>query len=220
MHASRRISLLASLFLISGFFWLFSTGQAECKDQGASALAAFTQDQRKELLAGKTVFEHVETTGVDGETRGHGEAAVLINAPVDECFRIFCDFNKMQEYLPHKTKSEVIKSSEGEALVYKELKFLFKTISFTSRYTIDKKAHRVDFEIDPAFPHDIKASAGFYQFDAVDENRTLFSYALTRMDSGIKIPEFIQKLMTSRDLPNVVVNVKKRIESGGTWTKD
>ncbi len=220
MQTSRTFRFLICLFLINGSCSLFSTGKAVGKEDGRSVLDAFSSDQREDLLAGKTIFEHVETTGARGETQGHGQAAVLINAPVDECFKIFCDFNKMHEYIPRKTKSEVIKAWEGEALVYKELKFLIKTISFTSRYIIDEKAHRVDFRVDPGFPHDIKDSAGYFQFDAVDESRTLFSYGLTRMDSGIKIPSFIQKIMTSRDLPNIVLNVKKRIESGGTWTKD
>ena len=220
MNASRILYFLVCFFLVSGSFGLLTAGKAEYKEDDTSVLDNFDPDQLEKLLAGETVFEHVEMTGSDGKIRGQGKAAVLINAPVEECFRIFCEFDKMQEYLPRKTKSEVIRSSEGEVLVYKQLKFLIKTIEFTSRYIVDPKAHRVEFELVPDLPHDIKDSAGYYQFDPVDQNRTLFSYGLTRMDSGIRVPGFIQKHMTSRDLPNVVRSVKKRIESGGTWTKD
>ena len=220
MKASWIFPFLVCCLLISGSLGLFSAGQVECKEGGESILDKFKPDQREKLLAGESIFEYVDSTGPDGKTRGQAKAAILVNMPVDECFRIFCEFNKMHEYLPRKTKSEVIGSFDGGVLVSKQLKFLFKTIDFTSRYTVDPKAHRVEFELDPDFPHDLKDSAGYYQFDPIDQNRSLFTYGLTRMDSGIKVPGFIQKHMTSRDLPNVVQHVKKRIESGGTWTKD
>ena len=161
----------------------------------------------------------MEMTSTHGQSQGYGQAAVVINKPIEECFRIFCEFGKMHEYLPRKTKSQVIQSTETEALVYKELKFLFKTISFTILYKIDPKTYRIAFQLAPDMSHDIKESKGFYQFHALDKGRTLFCYGMIRMDSGVKIPGFIRDHLTSRDLPNIVRSVKKRVESGGTWKK-
>ena len=48
----------------------------------------------------------------------------------------------------------------------------------------------------------------------LDDHRTLFTYGLVKLDPGIKIPEFIQKYMTSRDLPKMAVNLKKWIRVG------
>ena len=54
----------------------------------------------------------------------------------------------------------------------------------------------------------------------VDDKRCLFIYGLTKGEIGVPVPEFIKKYATSKDLPNIVLSVKKRVESGGTWQKD
>lgn len=58
------------------------------------------------------VFEYV-IEDTDGVIEGYGKASVLIDSPIDECWKIFLDFDKQYEYLPRMTKSEVI-GSEGE----------------------------------------------------------------------------------------------------------
>ena len=43
--------------------------------------------------------------------------------------------------------------------------------------------------------------------------------ALDPGDKGIPVPEFIVKALSSRDLPGIAGNLKKRIESNGKWRK-
>ena len=77
----------------------------------------------------------------------------------------------------------------------------------------------LDFRLDPNYPHSLKDTRGYRYLENLDEKRTLLTHAVTRVDVGIPVPGFIRKALSSRDLPGVVRNLKKRIESGGTWTK-
>ena len=144
----------------------------------------------------------------------------IIKAPIADCFRIFCDFNQHAKFFPRKTKSHVIKSTPTTATVEKEFNFYGFTVKYVVLYTIDAKNFQVNYQLDPAYPHDIKDTAGFFKFEKLDDNRTLFIYAVTKLDTGIAVPGFIQDYLSSRDLPAVVMNAKKRIESKGTWVKD
>lgn len=185
-----------------------------------SPLDRFSAEERAKLTAGEAIYRHVEKKGEDGQTSGHAESVALIKAPVDRCFSIFTEFDKQELYFPRKTKSEVLKQEGNRFWVQKEFWFYVISVEYVVIYTKDEKAHRVDFEMDKAYPHDLEDTAGYFQFEAVDANTSLFTYAATRVETGLKVPNFIREYITSRDLPAVVINVKKRIESGGTWVKE
>jgi len=185
---------------------------------GPSPLDRFTPEQKQKLLAGESILMTVKSN-VGGKITGHGQAAIIVNAPVADCFRIFCDFNQHAKFFPRKTKSHVIKSTPTTATVEKEFNFYGFTVKYVMLYTIDAKNHRVNYQIDPAYPHDIEDTAGFFQFEKLDDQRTLFSFAVTKLETSIAVPGFIQDYLTSRDLPALATNVKKRIESKGTWVK-
>lgn len=185
-----------------------------------SILGRFTPEEQKKLIAGEAVFKHVQEKGPDGKMHGHGESYALIDASVEQSWKIFCEFDKHHLYFPRKKKSEVVKRWDNKALVYKEFDFYVTTIEYTILYTLDTKNHRLDFKLDKDYKHDIEDAAGYFLFEKLGEKRTLVTYAATKVETGVKVPGFIQEYITSRDLPAVVMNVKKRIESGGKWTKD
>ena len=211
-------NIIAGLSLAVALILQLAAGSLSLASDG-SPLDRFNPDQKKKLLAGEAVFEHVKTSGPDGKIEGHGQASILINKPIEYCFKIFCEFDKQQLYFPRKKKSEIVKITGNKVLVYKLFDFKLAKIEYTVLYTVDPKNYRVDFRMDPSYPHDLNNAAGFFLFERADENRTLFTYAATKVDTGLKVPSALQDYLTSRDLPNVVINVKKRIESGGVWTK-
>lgn len=214
MNKTKKRTAPAALLLVALIPLIVAGGKE------AGPLDRLNPEQKKQLEQGKPVFEHVEEEGPDGTTRGYGRSMILIRAPVDKCFEIFCEFDKQHLYFPRKTRSAVVKRWEDKALVEKELDFMVAKVKYTMIYTIDPERHRVDFELDPALPHEnINDTAGYFHFEKVNDRLTLFTYGVTRLDTGVKVPATIQQYLTSRDLPHVAENVKKRIESGGKWEK-
>jgi hypothetical protein len=210
-----KISYIISCLVVIAVFVLSSSAFAE-----KSPLDRFTPEQLKKLNAGEAVFEHKEQKGDDGKLHGFGQSTIIINKPVKECFKIFSEYNKQHLYFPRKKNSEIVKAWENKALVKKEFDFYVTSIEYTVLYTADEKNHRVDFEMDKNYPHDIEDTAGYFVFFKIDDKRTLFTYAATKVETGVKVPGFIKDYITSKDLPTVVINVKKRVESGGKWKKD
>lgn len=191
------------------------SGEAAGKD----LLSRFSPEEREKLLKGEAIYRSVLVENPDGSSSGHGEAIAIVKAPTDECFAMFCEFEKWKLYFPRMMISKVLERSGDKAIFYKELDFKLVTIRYTQTLTIDPKAHCVDFTVYPEGVNDIKASDGYFLFEKIDDQNTLLSYGLTKMDIGVTIPKFIQDYMSSKDLPGIVINIKKRIESGGKWEK-
>jgi len=176
-------------------------------------------EQKKDLEAGKAVYEYVKTENADGTTGGYARSLILINAPIKECWKIFCEFDKHHLYFPRQKGTVVIESSKTQALIQKIFEFYVLEISYYIKYTIDHEKHRINYDLDKSRPHDLEETSGFFRFEKKDDKTTLFIYAVTKVETGLKVPGFIQNYITSRDLPNVAEHVKRRIESGGTWKK-
>jgi len=180
----------------------------------------FTDAEQKSLLRGEVVYKSIKTTDSEGKLSGYGQSMVLVNATPEKAWEIFTQFDKQAEYFPRKTVSAVLDSKPGFALVQKKFKFYWVTIAYVNQYRIDAKNHRIDFAIDQSKPHDIKDSAGFFLFEKVEPQKTLFIYGVTRLSTGIAMPAVVQEYMQKKDLPAVADNVRKRIESNGTWKKE
>lgn len=193
-------------------------GVAAAPASPPSPLDRFTPDQRAKLAAGEAIFMTVKSNE-GGTTQGHGQSVVVIKAPVADCYRIFTDYNQHAKFFPRKTKSQVLKTAGNVASVQKEFNFYGFTVKYVMTYTADPANYTVKYKIDPAYPHDIEDTAGFFKFEKIDDRTTLFTYAVTRLKTGVAVPSFIQSYISSRDLPAVAANVKKRVESKGTWVK-
>ena len=195
---------------------------AESGDSGPrvqSPLDAFSPEERAGLLQGNAIYKSALSSEPDVPTKGCGTAAVLINAGVEQCFQMFCDFEKQRLYFPRMTESKVLSAEGSTVKIYKELDYGVFIARYTHLLAIDLADHRVDFKTDPEGKNDVKYSAGFFRFQKVDEHQTLFSYGLVKFDAGFRVPAFIQNYMTSRDLPAMAADLKKWIESNGQWKK-
>jgi hypothetical protein len=179
-----------------------------------------TDEERQNLLSGEVVYRSVKTKVDKDKHKGHGVSMILVNAPVDECWRIFTEWNKHQEFIPGKTGSAVIEERPEYILCLKQFRFFGVPTQFTVRYYVDVERRRIDFELDPDWAHDIKHTAGWFIFEQIEPGTTLFIYEVTNLDPGIVVPPRIMDFLQKRALPAVSENTKKRIESGGKWKKD
>lgn len=207
-------ALVHFLYSSPGFSQERSSG---VRGKEGSALDRFSEEQRQKLDSGEVVFEYV-IENAEGVTEGYGKANILINSPIDECWKIFLEFSKQYEYLPRMTKSRVTESEGDRRTIYKELDFRVYTYTYTHILTVNNKEHRVDFQ-DAKYEYKPENTKGYFGFEEVDKNTTLFTYVLLKLDLGFNVPYFIKKYLTSKDLPGIAEAVKKRIESGGAWQK-
>ena len=207
-HTLQRIAMALSLLSV-----LFS---ATAHAGGWDTLAP---EEKEKLERGEAVFESVKTDEKDGSVSGHGQSMVLIHASPETCWEQLTQFDRHYLFLPRQTASVVLETTQAEAFVRKTHKIFGFKMEFVLRYTLDSAHYRLDFEIDKTRPHDLEDTAGYFRFEEVKPGVSLLVYGITRVDTGVKTPRFVQKWLQKRDLPQVAVNIKKWVESGGTWKK-
>lgn len=208
-----------SVFLLALACWLLVWGLAKAENK--SPLERFSREQREKLLAGEVVYEYINYEGREKEEKGlgHGQAYVIVNKPVEVCWSIMTDFDRKKEYYPRVVVSQVVKREENRAWVREVLDFGIANIEYVMVQNMDPEKRRVNYFLDPVYKHDLKDSHGFWYWEKINDTSSLLTYAVTKADVGIPVPEFIVKALSSRDLPGIAENLKKRIESNGKWRK-
>src|SRR5207245_7935597 len=92
-----------------------------------------------------------------------------------------------------------------------------------SRYTLDlifKPAQRtVSWVLDKSRSHDIADTFGAWEFLPYSQGKTVRRYTTT-VDSGTVVPRFLEDFLIKNDLPEVLLSMRRRTESDGTWKKE
>jgi hypothetical protein len=86
------------------------------------------------------------------------------------------------------------------------------------RYREDTTAARFDWHLDPGFDNDLEQIEGFWELYpyAGRGGATLGRFG-SRVDVGPAIPDFIQDRLGRRTVLDYIENIRRWIDSGGTW---
>ena len=213
MRASPACVVMAAATII------LAGGHLGADNTGKDPLSTFTAEQRQKLIKGEPVYRSF-AEDTEETMKGSGAAYIIIGAPIEKCMEIFLDFEAEHEYFPRMKISKVIRETDEGKVMYKVLDMRLIDVEYTHLMTVDEKEHRVSFHTIPGEPNTIDYSEGYFDFDRIDDGRTLFSYHLGKVDTGFYVPAFIRDYIQSKDLPDIAVNVKKRVESGGKWKEE
>ncbi|MBU1168853.1 MAG: hypothetical protein KKD44_04725 [Proteobacteria bacterium] len=220
MNALSRVVLVFFILTLISVDAECAKGQAFPDELRKSLLLQpFTDKQKEQLLKGDVVFTYVQTEDSEKSMAGNGVAYVLIHHSAKDCYDLFTIFDTQYLYMPHVVKSDVLKTEADKITIFKKLDFLLVNIRYTHILTKQPDELRVDFVTDPTGENTIKFNKGYFQFQEVSTDCALFTFFLEKVDTGFRIPNFLKKFLIARDLPGVAENVKKRMESGGTWQK-
>jgi hypothetical protein len=147
------------------------------------------------------------------------EAALVYNQPIDKVWYLIVDRLEDQcKFLPHLDKSDLALKRGNHYIMHFHLTILGIEINWYVDHVAEKDKYFLQWELDPNYKNDIKAQRGYWRLYWLDEKRTLARYG-TWFSIGIPVPKFIQSFLIKRDLPRSLGNMKKFVDSGGTWQK-
>lgn len=184
-----------------------------------SPLDRLTPEQRQKLLAGEVVYEYVLSPDPLQQGLGFGCARVIIARSAAESYRVMTNYAAKHFYFPHMKTSQVIKKEGNKTWVHEVLDFTIAEVEYVVIQEETPAAFRVDHYFDRSYPHTIGEGKGWFYFEDIAPGQCLLSYAFTQVDIGVPVPGFIMKALTSRDLPEIVTNTRRRIESNEQWSK-
>ena len=183
-------------------------------------IPSFSAKEQAVLDKGQVVVRGGMADAPGGGRIGKGVAYVIINRPPQDAFAILQDYDKTPQFMPRLKKVTIKQRTPEHMKVVQVLHvFLFKSAEYTLDLNFDAAHKRMSWTLDKKADNDIKDTFGSWNFVPYRQGKTLVVYEIA-VDTGVALPGPLENYLTKRDLPGVLMAVKKRTESGGRWTKD
>ena len=144
-------------------------------------------------------------------------AFAIVRASAGEVFEVISDCERLPEFMPNFDRCTYVEPDDplpsNERWARQELTFGFRPM----RVNIEMIQHN---ELFP--PHrltwrrvsgDTRYNEGYWRIVPVSDGVQFLVYDLL-VDAGRAVPGWIQRILTERDLPNVVDVVRERVEQG------
>jgi len=181
--------------------------------------AGLSADEWSKISKGEVVSKTEMYKTADGKDAGRGRAWAVINATPDQCLATLKKYEDAPLYMPRVKKVTFLDRKDTTMTVVQELKVAFSTYRYSMNFVFDPAAHAMSWTLNKNYKNDIKDTTGTWSFIALDGGKTFLDYTVAA-DTGAAVPAFLANYLTQRDLPDVLSSFRKRVESGGTWTKD
>jgi uncharacterized membrane protein len=183
------------------------------------AFGGLTDAETNDALAGKVPTRSESFVNARGKSVGRGLGAIVIERPVADVWATLSRYEDRAEYIPRLKSVAVLERQPGRLRVRQEIDATVTTARFTAWFNFDQTTNTISWSLDKSAPDNtITETEGEYRMTTVAPGRTLLLYR-TYVDSGLKVPQSIQSYMQRRSIPDLLRNIKKRVESGGTWKK-
>jgi hypothetical protein len=170
---------------------------------------------RAKLYANVVIAESSD----DGDAAGSARALAIVQTAPAAVFAVLSDHSKFASFMPRIEKIEILRRIDDGERVLQTVNASITTVKYALDYRWDAAALRLEFQMAPDVPSDIKSAVGSWQMWPLDGGkRTLVEYRV-RADAGRTVPGFIKRWLQSSGAHDALEAIKKRAESGGTYTK-
>ena len=143
-------------------------------------------------------------------------AGFIVDVNIDEAYKILRETDKQSEYTKILEESKNVEITDAYEITEFKVKFLGKLWTYRSRREWDDKKYRIWWTLDKNFDNDFSRFDGYYYCYYMDDTHTLLRY---RGDLVFKefVPLSLQQIVIRQDMPRGLEDVRKRINSHGTY---
>jgi ribosome-associated toxin RatA of RatAB toxin-antitoxin module len=133
---------------------------------------------------------------------------IIFNAPMEKCFSVISDYERYPEFLPEVRKIRTANRRNNEVDVHYEAEIV-KVIKYAVHLK-EEKPNKVSWTfIDGEFMKDNK---GGWVLEAAGEGKTKATYTI-EVEVGMLVPKSVINVLVDSQLPKLLENFKKRIET-------
>lgn len=174
-----------------------------------------TRDELSRLEKGEVLFKKELK---EGGKKGRGIAIIHINRRSEDVWKTILNFQNYHLFMPRVKKTSLLSVNKEPERIDYSVEFLLNILGVKVRYFINHhyyiKKGAMIWELDTTKENDIKDTIGYWILQEVSEEppvtRAIYSVIL---DAGRFIPSFVEDLLGNKELPNVVKNLKRYVES-------
>lgn len=188
---------------------------AAAPEPSAEAVLAELPPERARRLREERVLVREETSGEPGH---FVTALALFERRREEVLRLLRAAERQTEYRPSLESVETVEELPDGRVVEQRMRLFFGEIVYRLRYRVEPERGRIEWRLAPGFDHDLRRLEGFWELHAFEEHpgRTLGRFG-SSVDATAALPGFVQERLTRRSVRRYVGNLRRWVDSGGSW---
>ncbi|MBN2343692.1 MAG: SRPBCC family protein [Deltaproteobacteria bacterium] len=167
------------------------------------AAVDFTAAEKAKLKKGRTVVKLLPTSGKKGFYGGSGYA--LIDASVDEVWKVLTDWSAYPKMFPNTEVCEQISKKGNKTLLKMKIGHPVVNVRYHVETTADPEKKSLHFQLLSQYPHDIDSLTGYWRLFPQSGGRTLAAYVVS-----VKAPPGIVSI-AGDDLANRAIKALLKI---------
>ena len=186
---------------------------------GQSATTGLTADELARMEHGGVVVKAETSPAGDDARAARIKAYCVVNKPPAAVWAVMLNYQTFHEFMPRLERVEVLEKTKDAMKVTQTVRGPLGLIRYTLDLTFKRAQRTVSWALDKSRKHDIADTFGAWEFLPYRQGKTIVRYTTT-VDSGIAVPRFVEDFLIKKDLPEVLLSMRRRTESGGTWKKE
>jgi carbon monoxide dehydrogenase subunit G len=208
--------VLALSFLLAVSFLLMPAAWLGAREPTTTELTA---DEVARMEKGGVVVKTETQPGEDGKLAARIKAYCIINRPPAAAWAIMLDYQRFHEFMPRLERVQILQKTKDTMKVTQTVRIPLGLLSYTLDLKFERALGKVSWALDRSRKHDIADTFGAWEFLPYGNNKTSLRYTTT-LDSGMLIPKYLEDLLIKNDLPEILLSMRRRTESDGTWKKE
>ncbi|MBN2525766.1 MAG: SRPBCC family protein [Deltaproteobacteria bacterium] len=144
---------------------------------GYASAIDFTAAEKIKLKQGRTVVKMLPTSGQKGFYGGSGYA--LINATVDEVWKVLTDWPAYTEILPNTEVCAPVSKKGNKTLIKMKIGHPVANVRYHVEATENELEKSLHFQLISKYPHDIDSLTGYWRLFPQSGGRTLAAYVVS-----------------------------------------
>jgi ribosome-associated toxin RatA of RatAB toxin-antitoxin module len=163
-----------------------------------------------------------ETLVIKNEKQKDGKkcikATFSLNADPDLVYNTLCNVEKFPEFMPGSSKVKILEKGENYQVVKFSGKKGILSADIIMKRIIDKKNRKINWNL---VDGPMRNVSGYWlvEKDKKNDSLTVVHYS-NHVDAGILLPGFMVRKHLHEDIKRMVPNIRKRVESRGTWISE
>lgn len=152
----------------------------------------------------------------DAATPGLVQGLVVFSQPYALVWRLLAQTERQREYRKELTELTNVERFANGVVDRHRISVLFVRLTYHLRYELDPSTWHIEWSLAPNYENGMQYISGAWDLFDLGGDRTLGRLGST-VRVGSALPRSFQDAVTRKNLPETLDNIRRWVDSGGTW---
>jgi hypothetical protein len=147
---------------------------------------------------------------------GLAQGLVVFAQPYPRVWSLLAQTERQREYRKELTELTNVERFANGVVDRHRISMLFVRLTYHLRYELDPAAWHIEWSLAPNYENGMQHISGAWDLFDLGGDRTLGRLGST-VRVGTALPRSLQAAITRKNLPETLDNMRRWVDSGGTW---